>query len=188
RYASISTFGHGTIRTFAANSSEMKKLAARDFEDLLQCSIPAFEGLLDEPHNGRLIALLYCMAKWHSLAKMRMHTDRTISILQALSKELGTQLRQFRDTTCMEFRTMELPKEAAARARREAAASAAGQQPSASATTSSSRRPKTLNLQTIKMHFLGDYAEQIKTFGTSDSHSTQLVIHSTLFLGPTCLQ
>lgn len=35
-YRSISTFGHGTIRTFATNSSEMKKLAARDFEDLLQ--------------------------------------------------------------------------------------------------------------------------------------------------------
>ena len=35
-YRLISTFGHGTIRTFAANSSEMKKLAARDFEDLLQ--------------------------------------------------------------------------------------------------------------------------------------------------------
>ncbi|KAF8164086.1 hypothetical protein BJ912DRAFT_864221 [Pholiota molesta] len=36
RYRQISTFGNGTIRTFAANSSEMKKLAARDFEDLLQ--------------------------------------------------------------------------------------------------------------------------------------------------------
>lgn len=36
RYRQISTFGSGTIRTFAANSSEMKKLAARDFEDLLQ--------------------------------------------------------------------------------------------------------------------------------------------------------
>ena len=40
-YRQISTFGHGTIRKFAANSSEMKKLAARDFEDLLQVlSIP----------------------------------------------------------------------------------------------------------------------------------------------------
>lgn len=36
RYREIPTFGHGTIRNFAANSSEMKKLAARDFEDLLQ--------------------------------------------------------------------------------------------------------------------------------------------------------
>jgi hypothetical protein len=35
-YREISTFGHGTIRKFATNSSEMKKLAARDFEDLLQ--------------------------------------------------------------------------------------------------------------------------------------------------------
>ena len=32
------TFGSGTIRRFASNASEMKKLAARDFEDLLQVS------------------------------------------------------------------------------------------------------------------------------------------------------
>ncbi len=38
-YRQISTFGHGTIRKFAANSSEMKKLAARDFEDLLQVPV-----------------------------------------------------------------------------------------------------------------------------------------------------
>jgi len=41
-YRQISTFGYGTIRKFAANSSEMKKLAARDFEDLFQVlSIPS---------------------------------------------------------------------------------------------------------------------------------------------------
>jgi len=32
------TFGSSTIRCFATNASEMKKLAARDFEDLLQVS------------------------------------------------------------------------------------------------------------------------------------------------------
>ena len=36
RYHQIPTFGSGTIRMFSQNSSEMKKLAARDFEDLLQ--------------------------------------------------------------------------------------------------------------------------------------------------------
>ncbi len=36
RYRQISTFGLGTIRKFSQNSSEMRKLAARDFEDLLQ--------------------------------------------------------------------------------------------------------------------------------------------------------
>ena len=32
------TFGRGTIRRFANNVSEMKKLAGRDFEDILQVS------------------------------------------------------------------------------------------------------------------------------------------------------
>jgi len=32
-------FGHGTICHFPSNASEMKKLAARDFEDLLQVCI-----------------------------------------------------------------------------------------------------------------------------------------------------
>ena len=31
-------FGSSTIRRFAMNASEMKKLAAHDFEDLLQVS------------------------------------------------------------------------------------------------------------------------------------------------------
>lgn len=32
------TFGRDSIRKFASNVSEMKKLAARDFEDILQVS------------------------------------------------------------------------------------------------------------------------------------------------------
>jgi hypothetical protein len=36
RFRQISTFGNGTIRNFSNNTSEMKKLAARDFEDILQ--------------------------------------------------------------------------------------------------------------------------------------------------------
>lgn len=36
RFRDVSTFGGGTIRRFAANVSEMKKLAGRDFEDILQ--------------------------------------------------------------------------------------------------------------------------------------------------------
>jgi hypothetical protein len=51
----------------------MKKLAAHDFEDLLQCSIPTFEDLLDGPHNKCLMKLLYRTAEWHMLAKLRMH-------------------------------------------------------------------------------------------------------------------
>ena len=38
RFWTMPTFGSSTIRHFATNASEMKKLAARDFEDLLQVS------------------------------------------------------------------------------------------------------------------------------------------------------
>jgi hypothetical protein len=36
RYRRVPTFGRGTIRRFCNNAASMKKLAARDFEDLLQ--------------------------------------------------------------------------------------------------------------------------------------------------------
>ena len=36
RFRAMPTFSSSTIRCFATNASEMKKLAARDFEDLLQ--------------------------------------------------------------------------------------------------------------------------------------------------------
>ena len=36
RFRQIPTFGRGTIRCFRNNTSEMKKLAAQDFEDILQ--------------------------------------------------------------------------------------------------------------------------------------------------------
>jgi len=38
-----------------------------------------------------------------------------------------------------------------------------------------SRKPKGLNLLTVKFHFLGDYVCHIRLFGTTDSYSTQLV-------------
>ena len=33
-------FGNDTIRKFSTNVSEMKRLAARDFEDILQVKLP----------------------------------------------------------------------------------------------------------------------------------------------------
>ena len=39
RFRQIPTFGRFTIRRFHNNVSEMKKLAARDFEDILQVRI-----------------------------------------------------------------------------------------------------------------------------------------------------
>ncbi|OBZ68473.1 hypothetical protein A0H81_11674 [Grifola frondosa] len=81
RFRVTPTFGRDTIRRFSSNCSELKQLAAHDYEDILQmqCSIPAFEGLLPEPHNKVLMDLLFVFAQWHGLAKLRMHTDKLSS-------------------------------------------------------------------------------------------------------------
>lgn len=63
--------------------------------------------------------LLYRTAEWHGLAKLRMHTESSLNLLDELTAEFGQLMRQFRDLTCTQFATMELPRETAARNRRE---------------------------------------------------------------------
>lgn len=53
RFRQVPAFGNGVIRTFANNTSEMKRLAARDFEDILQ----VFSALSDYLLPSLLIAL-----------------------------------------------------------------------------------------------------------------------------------
>lgn len=58
------------------------------------------------------------MAHWHGLAKLRIHTDRTLEILDQTTTLLGQYLRDFHSKTCSSFNTKELPREANARDRR----------------------------------------------------------------------
>ncbi|KAJ3887325.1 hypothetical protein GG344DRAFT_80858, partial [Lentinula edodes] len=172
RFRQMPTFGFDTIRTFANNASEMKKLAARDFEDLLQCAIPVFEGLLPGPVNSKLMTLLYRAAEWHALAKLRMHTEKTLDYMETLTYEFGKLMRQFQDLSNNSFQTYETDRETTARYRRkekEAIAAGASQQHE-----NSGRRRKFLNLLTYKWHALADYICSIRWFGPTDSFSTQL--------------
>ena len=104
-----------------------------------------------------LLRLLYKAAEWHALAKLRLHTDSTLSFLEVVTREFGRLMRQFRDKTADKFDTVELPREAGAR----------------KGGARSSK--KKLNLNTYKFHALGDYVATIRLFGTTDSYSTQLV-------------
>lgn len=44
-----------------------------------------------------------------------------------------------------------------------------------------SRKARTLNLNTYKVHALGDYADTIRKYGTTDSYSTELVLYLSTF-------
>ncbi|KAG0692732.1 hypothetical protein DFH29DRAFT_1008196 [Suillus ampliporus] len=151
----------------------MKKLAAHDFEDLLQCTMPVFENLLPEPHNKIVLDLLFDLSVWHGYAKLRMHTEDTLVFFDTATVVLGQSIRTFYKITCSYYYTTELPHEYAARGRREAALAA--KQPSSSGNGKQKSGPKfkALNLSTYKFHALGHYPNTIRHFGTTDSYSTQ---------------
>lgn len=135
--------------------------------------MPVFDGLFSDPHNNTIQELLFTCAHWHAIAKLRMHTDHTLQILEDLTTKLGDQLRFFADVTCLNYSTVELPREAAARKRRESEKSQVNA--SFPETTHRTRRKKTFNMNTYKHHALGDYVETIRTYGMCDSYSTEAV-------------
>jgi hypothetical protein len=140
--------------------------------------IPVFEGLLSQPHNNIVLNLLFILATWHSFAKLRLHTEMTLNLLDATMMELGSILRKFVKSTCSAIKTKELPSEKAGRARREAASAAKRQEGVTGKNhcrDRSSAQEKVFNLNTYKLHALGDYVASIKLFGTTDNYSTQVV-------------
>ncbi|KAI0309335.1 hypothetical protein OF83DRAFT_1072198, partial [Amylostereum chailletii] len=183
RYRAIPVFGRDTIRKFSSSVSELKQLAARDYEDLLQCAIPVFEGLLPPEDNARLLRLLFHAGHWHSLVKLRMHTDDTIAMLQAVTKSLGRSLRDFKKNVCDKYATTELDREQQARLRHaakqaeKAAAAAATAAVSLSTADAVAAHPLTkgLNIATTKVHGLGDAPFFVRWVGTTDSYSTDRV-------------
>lgn len=62
--------------------------------------------------------LLFTLAHWHALAKLRQHTDFSLSILESVTAQLGRLLRDFKAKVCDVYDTRELERETAARMRR----------------------------------------------------------------------
>ncbi|KAI1791105.1 hypothetical protein LXA43DRAFT_889833 [Ganoderma leucocontextum] len=186
RFRQVPTFAWTTIRKFADNVCEMKQMAACDFEDILQCVIPCFEGLLPEIYGDAITTLLFVSAYWHALAKMRLHTDTSLTLLDDTTRILGSELQHFAYVTCAAFNTRETQGEYEARKRAEERrtkhTNSEAVHPLSTpfqcrdpATTG--RRPRTFNLQTVKTHFLRDYVATIKMCGTTDSYTTHIGEH-----------
>ena len=76
-----------------------------------------FSGLLPDPHNTQVLRLLFALSHWHGLAKLRLHTDETVDLLELVTKDLGNWICGFASDTCPAFVMKELPHEAEARMR-----------------------------------------------------------------------
>ncbi|KJA15697.1 hypothetical protein HYPSUDRAFT_114344, partial [Hypholoma sublateritium FD-334 SS-4] len=162
--------------------SPSEVLYPRGVTTLIKCSIPVFEGLLPEPHNTNVLNVLFVLAHWHALAKLRQHTDLSLAALDGLTTQLGELLRIFQGETCAEYDTRELNRERAARMRQTAGKPTSNEKNpghvadaigASKSTNSAGKLRKTLNLNTYKDHSLGDYVESIRRYGTIDSYSTE---------------
>jgi hypothetical protein len=142
--------------------------------------MPVFESLLPPPHDAMVQDLLFVLASWHGVAKLRMHTESTLSILEDLTTTFSLLLRHFAAWTCEAYTTVELPREAAAQAQRKAKKSVTqGSTVDPPNPTSrpmgNPRNQKKLNLTTYKLHAMGDYVATIRRFGTVEPYSMQAV-------------
>ena len=127
--------------------------------------------------------LLFELLTWHAFAKSRLHTETTVTDLENSTRRLGEALRTFKNVVCSAYKTYELLQEKAACSRCEAAANAKRTSnlpvsittETTAKTISSSWRLHQFNLDTYKIHALGDYADAIRQFGTADSYNSQTV-------------
>jgi hypothetical protein len=82
-----------------------------------QCCIPVFDCLLPKPHNTTILKLLFTMAHWHGLAKLRMHSDLTLDIMDCITSAVSQQFWDFKAKVCHVYDTRKLHQEVEARTR-----------------------------------------------------------------------
>lgn len=106
-----------------------------------------------------------------------MHTDTTLGFLDTSTTHLGQFLWKFVRETEKEYVTKNLPSEEAAHSRQRAHKAARGLQLPPNNPAQGNDGPKTwrFNLQTYKLHALGNYVDTIRQFGTTDNYTTQSV-------------
>lgn len=176
-------------------------MAARDYEDLLLCSMAAFEGLFPDEHNIFVQDLLFSLLTWHAISKLRVHTDTSLDLLLKAKRNLGVELQRFVENICNAYETRELPSERAKRERTEARRrekqrrrqqqqqdpsqqqgqashqrpEQSDQQPNGAGAKGNRPRRAKFNLNTYKAHAPEHYLQDIRQFGSLDSFSTQIV-------------
>ncbi|KAK0207344.1 hypothetical protein IW262DRAFT_1469585 [Armillaria fumosa] len=160
-------------RRFKNNVSDLKNFTARDYEDILQCAMPCFEGLFPPKLDRLVLDLLFLFACWHANAKLWMYTESLLQVFECLTWLFASFMRKFKQEVD-EIDTHEIPKEHEARAWHDIANMKKKGNGSSKGKVSTVKLQKRFNLSTYKNHAMGDYPEMIRAFGTTDSYSTQV--------------
>ena len=141
--------------------------------------MPVLEGLLPEEHNKIVLDLVFNTATWHAYAKLRKHTSHTLNSFHSQTKELSCQLHVFLNKVCSAYRTKALPSEEATQTHHCAKA-----QKGDSTSWKKSNQGldvRQFNMETYKIHALGNYINHILRFGPTDCFTTQHVCCFTFY-------
>ncbi|EJD40006.1 hypothetical protein AURDEDRAFT_70627, partial [Auricularia subglabra TFB-10046 SS5] len=181
RYRQVPTFGRDIIRALSDHVADMTRMTAHEYANMLECAPPCFEGLFGEWDN-EIQVLLFTLALWHSLAKLRIHTDSTLSRLRHVTCDFGEAIRKFQTGCCEAFDTLETPSEQAKRVRAAQAAAARSSGKSGEVHTNKGpkeplgkRQPRKFTVDTYKFHSMGDYAPTIVSLGSTYNYTTAVV-------------
>lgn len=143
--------------------------------------MPAVEGLFPSSRENDLVQhMLFELAHWHALAKLRLHTSITLRILRAATTTMTESMRRFRDRVCSKYVTTELQKEVESRDRRaakraEKAAASGKPPPKRKAPAGKAKVVQFRALDTYKFHCIGDIEAHIWEYGPTDCYNTQVV-------------
>ncbi|KAG2088019.1 uncharacterized protein F5147DRAFT_781150 [Suillus discolor] len=106
------------------------------------------------------------MSHWHRLAKLHMHSDLTLKILDQTTTDLGEQFSLLKEMVCASYQTQELDREVDARSRWQAKEAAKWAE-------NSKGKSKEKEKAEWRAVACWDYVASIRFFGTTDSYSTE---------------
>ncbi len=115
--------------------------------------------------------MFFTMTLWHSMGKLRLHTETTLTLMEGVTTLMGDAVRKYKRAVD-KIETRELQREADARKRREIARAAKeGRAPGEVLP----RKAKKFNIERIKWHSAGHVVDDIREFGPTEIYSTQWV-------------
>ena len=134
-----------------------------------QVIIPAYEGLLPLEHNRTILELLFELANTHALAKLCLHTEVTVDLLEVSTDYMYHAMDKFARTAWAVYNVYERADEVEARPRRQ-------REKNPNVPVNGARRKIEFNTnKTIKYHAAGHYPDYIQSHGPLDNYSTQTV-------------
>ena len=151
----MSNFTAGTWENVLQVSSSITYPSTGDLQ-ICKCAIPVVEGLFRE-YDDVVRAILFSLANWHSLAKLKQHSDSTLTLLDRATSDYGATIRRFAARVA-NLATKETPKEQQARSRSAAlnASSSIASQPSSSTTNAAPRPSSDIPPANIRIRNMAD--------------------------------